>query len=54
MFVAMPLTAILIITFSHFPATRPLAIALSRTGTFERDLTPQAASWAFASKSARV
>lgn len=35
MFVAMPLTAILIITFSHFPATRPLAIALSRTGELE-------------------
>ena len=35
MFVAMPLTAILIITFSHFRTTRPLAIALSRTGTFD-------------------
>ena len=32
MFVAMPLTAMLIITFSHFPATRPFAILLSRTG----------------------
>jgi AI-2 transport protein TqsA len=36
MFVAMPLTAILIVTFSYFPATRPFAIALSRTGTIER------------------
>lgn len=35
MFVAMPLTAILIITFSYFPATRPFAIALSRTGEME-------------------
>ncbi len=35
MFVAMPLTAIIIITMSYFPATRPYAIALSRTGEFE-------------------
>jgi len=35
MFVAMPLTAILIIAFSYFPATRPFAIALSRTGEIE-------------------
>ena len=35
MFVAMPLTAILIITFSYFPATRPFAIALSRTGALD-------------------
>lgn len=32
MFVALPLTAMLIITFSHFPATRPIAILLSRDG----------------------
>jgi predicted PurR-regulated permease PerM len=32
MFVAMPLTATLIIAFSHFEATRPVAILLSRTG----------------------
>ncbi len=32
MFVALPLTAMLIITFSHFPATRGLAILLSRDG----------------------
>ena len=38
MFVAMPLTAILIITFSHFPATRPVAIALSRTGEVDEVL----------------
>ena len=35
MFVAMPLTAILIITLGAFPATRPWAIALSRTGKVE-------------------
>ena len=35
MFVAMPLTAMLIITFSHFPATRPIAILLSRTGELD-------------------
>jgi len=35
MFVAMPLTAILIIALSYFPATRPFAIALSRTGEVE-------------------
>jgi predicted PurR-regulated permease PerM len=35
MFVAMPLTAILIIAFSYFPATRPFAVALSRTGEIE-------------------
>lgn len=32
MFVAMPLTAILIITFSYFDTTRPIAILLSRDG----------------------
>jgi hypothetical protein len=32
MFVAMPLTAILIIAFGHFAPTRPLAILLSRAG----------------------
>ena len=35
MFVAMPLTAILIITLANFPSTRPYAIALSRTGDLE-------------------
>ncbi len=39
MFVAMPLTAMIIIAFSHFRATRPLAILLSRTG--ELDTTPE-------------
>ena len=34
MFVAMPMTAILIIVFSNFEATRPVAVLLSRTGTF--------------------
>ena len=38
MFVAMPLTAILIIAFSHFPATRPVAVILSRTGKVEEPL----------------
>jgi predicted PurR-regulated permease PerM len=32
MFVAMPLTAMLIITFGNFAATRPIAVILSRTG----------------------
>ena len=32
MFVAMPLTAMLIITFGNFEATRPIAVILSRTG----------------------
>ena len=40
MFVAMPLTAILIIAFSHVEATRPFAILLSKTG----DLDPIGAS----------
>ena len=35
MFVAMPLTAMLIITFSNFPATRPIAVILSRTGELD-------------------
>jgi AI-2 transport protein TqsA len=35
MFVAMPLTAILIITFSYFETTRPIAILLSRDGALE-------------------
>jgi predicted PurR-regulated permease PerM len=34
MFVAMPITAIMIIVFSNFDATRPIAIILSRTGDF--------------------
>lgn len=33
MFIAMPMTAILIITFAHFEATRSIAVVLSRTGT---------------------
>ena len=37
MFVAMPLTAILIIVFANFPATRPVAILLSQTGSFGMD-----------------
>jgi predicted PurR-regulated permease PerM len=41
MFVAMPLTAMLIIVFGNFEATRPIAILLSRTGGFEpRDGPP--------------
>lgn len=35
MFVAMPMTAMLIITFSYFDSTRPIAILLSRTGDLE-------------------
>jgi predicted PurR-regulated permease PerM len=35
MFVAMPLTAMLIITFASFEATRPIAVLLSRTGEVE-------------------
>ena len=35
MFVAMPLTAIMVIAFSHFAATRPLAILMSRTGEID-------------------
>jgi hypothetical protein len=35
MFVAMPLTAMLVIVFQNFEATRPLAILLSRTGKVE-------------------
>ncbi|MFO1210768.1 MAG: AI-2E family transporter [Amaricoccus sp.] len=35
MFVAMPLTAIVVIAFSHFDATRPLAILMSRTGKLD-------------------
>ncbi len=34
MFVAMPLTAILIIVFSNFEPTRPVAVLLSKTGSF--------------------
>jgi AI-2 transport protein TqsA len=37
MFVAMPLTAILIIVFSNFEATRPVAVLLSKTGDFRVD-----------------
>ena len=36
MFVAMPLTAILVIVMQNFEATRPIAILLSRTGELER------------------
>ncbi len=35
MFVAMPLTAMLIIAFSNFAATRPFAVILSRTGDLD-------------------
>ena len=35
MFVAMPLTAMLVIVFAHFEATRPIAILLSRTGELD-------------------
>jgi predicted PurR-regulated permease PerM len=35
MFVAMPLTAMLVIVFQSFESTRPLAILLSRTGNVE-------------------
>jgi AI-2 transport protein TqsA len=35
MFVAMPLTAILIIVCGHFETTRPIAVLLSRTGEVE-------------------
>ena len=36
MFVAMPLTAMLVIVMQIFEATRPIAILLSRTGELER------------------
>ena len=36
MFVAMPLTAILIIAFGHFHDNRPVAVLLSRTGALSR------------------
>ena len=36
MFVAMPLTAMLVIVMQNFEATRPIAILLSRTGELER------------------
>ena len=42
MFVAMPLTAMLVIGFSHFEATRPIAILLSRTGALDVSGDPQA------------
>jgi predicted PurR-regulated permease PerM len=35
MFVAMPLTAMLVIVFQSFEATRPIAVLLSRTGEVE-------------------
>lgn len=35
MFVAMPLTATLVIMFSNFPSTRPIAILLSKNGDVE-------------------
>ena len=35
MFVAMPMTAMLIITFANFEATRPIAVILSRTGAVD-------------------
>jgi AI-2 transport protein TqsA len=35
MFVAMPLTAMLVIVFAHFGATRPIAVLLSRTGEID-------------------
>ena len=35
MFVAMPLTAMLIIAFGNFEATRPIAVLLSRTGEID-------------------
>jgi predicted PurR-regulated permease PerM len=37
MFVALPATAILIITLANFEATRPFAVLLSRTGDVETD-----------------
>jgi predicted PurR-regulated permease PerM len=45
MFVALPLTAVLIILFSNFDATRPIAVLLSRTGNLtlpDRPRPPEA------------
>lgn len=41
MFVALPLTAMIIITFSHFKATLPFAILLSRDGAVGDGLIPE-------------
>jgi predicted PurR-regulated permease PerM len=38
MFVAMPLTAMLVIVFQSFEATRPIAVLLSRTGQVEPEM----------------
>ena len=42
MFVAMPLTAMMVIAFSQIEATRPIAILLSRTGALDVSGDPQA------------
>lgn len=40
-FLAVPITAILTIVFSEFPATRPLAVLLSKDGRVSGDATPR-------------
>jgi AI-2 transport protein TqsA len=37
MFLAIPILAMIVITLSQFPATRPLAVLLSKTGEIEED-----------------
>lgn len=39
MFLSIPILAMMAITFSQFPSTRPIAILLSKTGDIERDET---------------
>lgn len=44
MFLAIPLLAVVAITLSQFPQTRPLAILLSKTGNIDPVLSPENAS----------
>jgi predicted PurR-regulated permease PerM len=40
MFLSVPLTVIIMIILAHFPATRPVAVALSQDGRIEREQAP--------------
>jgi predicted PurR-regulated permease PerM len=40
MFLAIPILAMMVITLSQFPATRPFAVLLSKTGVVEQEETP--------------
>jgi predicted PurR-regulated permease PerM len=40
MFLSVPLTVIIMIILAHFPATRPIAVALSQDGQIERRAAP--------------